>query len=624
MDSVDVDDTPSEDSTSSEKSLGSSFEFMRLGERVEAFGKSWMDLEGESRPLFDLPEIFDNRTGWGPVGNLDKFKNLPYQQFNKADKIGKVADWIGISQFTDRFRRSDRYGSQYASGAVGSQYDYVHDEEDSTFQLVDTSKPQRSNMQRGGRMRQQQLFYRRLIQKENERRSQASYVQNQRIKRSIAKEQQKAFKQWQRRGGGARGRGHSHGYGRWDQRNQKQQAASIAVRPEWQVLEEMDFPRLAKLSLPNVESGQDIDGHRYGQLYYYDKSFDRVTGRSEKPLQRCGGTFYNLTTTEDPIIQKLAQENAGNVFATDMILATLMGATRSVYSWDVIAYRVGDKLFFDKRDTGGFSNPVDALTVSETATDAPQSDDLTSINHPRNLATEALYINQNFRRMVLKRSEEPFKYENPRLPFDESETDADSCVAYKYRLWTLGRQADGTEVRLVCRTEHDGVTIGPNGETQTLTIKAFNEWDSRLSSGVDWRSKLDTQKGAVLATELQNNSCKLAKWTLQALLAGSDQIKFGYVSRVNVRNSANHVILGTQQYRPSEFATNITLNLDNAWGILRCIIDNCMKQPPGKYLLLKDPNKPAVRLYSLPEGTFESSEDEGSETSEDDGVDDEQ
>lgn len=41
-----------------------------------------------------------------------------------------------------------------------------------------------------------------------------------------------------------------------------------------------------------------------------------------------------------------------------MILATLMAATRSVYSWDVIAYRVGDKLFFDKRDTGGFSNPV--------------------------------------------------------------------------------------------------------------------------------------------------------------------------------------------------------------------------------------------------------------------------
>lgn len=59
----------------------------------------------QNQPLFDLPEVFDNRGGWGPVGMLDKFQNLPYQQFNKADKIGKVADWIGVTQYNDRFRR---------------------------------------------------------------------------------------------------------------------------------------------------------------------------------------------------------------------------------------------------------------------------------------------------------------------------------------------------------------------------------------------------------------------------------------------------------------------------------------------------------------------------------------
>lgn len=53
-------------------------------------------------------------------------------------------------------------------------------------------------------------------------------------------------------------------------------------------------------------------------------------------------------------------------------------------------------------------------------------------------------------------------------------------MSYRYRSWYLGRQTDGTEVRLICRTEHDGVTLGPNGETQMLTIKAFNEWDSRV------------------------------------------------------------------------------------------------------------------------------------------------
>ncbi len=50
----------------------------------------------------------------------------------------------------------------------------------------------------------------------------------------------------------------------------------------------------------------------------------------------------------------------------------------------------------------------------------------------------------------------------------------------------------------------------------------------QFSGGVDWRQKLDVQRGAVLANELKNNACKLAKWTVQSLLAGSDLIKFGY------------------------------------------------------------------------------------------------
>ena len=52
----------------------------------------------------------------------------------------------------------------------------------------------------------------------------------------------------------------------------------------------------------------------------------------------------------------------------------------------------------------------------------------------------------------------------------------------------------------------------------------------QLSGGIDWRGKLDSQRGAVLATELKNNSCKLAKWTVASILAGSDTIKFGLAS----------------------------------------------------------------------------------------------
>ncbi|KAK6732456.1 hypothetical protein RB195_016689 [Necator americanus] len=560
-------------------------------------------------PKFEFCEIAANPNGWGPLGSppaLDT--SIPFQQYNKADRIGRVADWIGVDRFFYR-RGNERYNERmYGSAAnAGSQFDYVHGMDENNFQLVDSSKPVQRNPQRNFRARQ--LQFRKLLQKEQERRDQALQGQNLKMKRSIAKEQQRAFKMWQRRGGNAR-QGQRGPGGRYPGERPKDRLPSVQVRPDWRVIEEMDFPRLLKLSLPGVGSGEDINKHQYGTLHFYDKAIDRVSVRTPITLQRCGGNFYNVTTTEDPVIEELAQQGIGNVFATDIILATLMTAPRSVYSWDIVAHRVGDKLFLDKRDTGGISNPVDALTVSETSGDPPSFEGA-GINNAKDLATEALFINQNFRRQVLKRQEHPYVMAHPRAPFEEE--GGESGCGYRYRKWTLGKNANGKPIEVVCRTEHDGVMAGPSGDVQFLTIKSFNEWDSSQSGGVDWRVKLDGQKGAVLATEIKNNSCKLAKWTVQALLANSDAIKFGYVSRMSVRNSAQHVILGTQQLRPVEFAQNISMNMDNGWGILRCVIDSCMRQPQGKYLLMKDPQSPVVRLYSLPEGTFESDQESNDE-----------
>lgn len=35
----------------------------------------------------------------------------------------------------------------------------------------------------------------------------------------------------------------------------------------------------------------------------------------------------------------------------------------------------------------------------------------------------------------------------------------------------------------------------------------------------------------------------------------------------------------------------------------------CMKREDGKYVLVKDPNKPILRLYQVPAGSFEDDED---------------
>lgn len=53
---------------------------------------------------------------------------------------------------------------------------------------------------------------------------------------------------------------------------------------------------------------------------------------------------------------------------------------------------------------------------------------------------------------------------------------------------------------------------------------------SQYCGGVDWRTKLDTQRGAVLAAEIKNNAFKLAGWTVCSILSGADQLKLGYVT----------------------------------------------------------------------------------------------
>ncbi|KYB25876.1 Eukaryotic translation initiation factor 3 subunit D-1-like Protein [Tribolium castaneum] len=424
-------------------------------------------------PKFVAPVIQDNPTGWGPCELPDQFKD--------------ISDWTGAA-FQDK-KYANKYASQFGSG---SQYAYYHDEDESTFHLVDTTRVQKPPYQRG-----------RLRGRGGRAGVQGSGMQSlgKGVKaRDTYKRSQ--VKKW--------------GQGR---PQIKIRDASVTVKPDWVTIEEMDFPRLGKLSLPNVKDGEDITC--CGELEYYDKSYDHVNVKNEKPLQSVNRIFHTAINSDN--------------------------------------------------------TEFDLLTVNETSVEPPQ-------DSPRNLALEATFINHNFSQQVLRTGpgEPRFKFDNPNPFISEEEEGEVASVAYRYRKYDLG-----SGIFLVVRCEHDAVVQSPNGELQFLSIKALNEWDSKLANGVKWRQKLDTQRGAVLANELRNNACKLAKWTVQALLAGSDQIKFGY-------------------YKPHEFATQINLNMDNAWGILRCIIDIVMKQKDGKYLIMKDPSKPMIRLYDIPDNTFES------------------
>lgn len=54
----------------------------------------------------------------------------------------------------------------------------------------------------------------------------------------------------------------------------------------------------------------------------------------------------------------------------------------------------------------------------------------------------------------------------------------------------------------------------------------------------------------------------------------------------------------------------MNLNLSNGWGIVRTIVDMCLHMAEGKYVLVKDPNKPVLRLYEVPPHTFEEEPEE--------------
>jgi translation initiation factor 3 subunit D len=370
---------------------------------------------------------------------------------------------------------------------------------------------------------------------------------------------------------------------------------SVKPQVDWKVVEQFELTQFGKLQT-TVPVPEDLAW--CGYLQYYDAEYDFVTTKKSKTLQKIEDReFYTVSTTSDPKIEQFATEGVGNVFATDTILAHLMACPRSVFPWDVIIIRVGDMVFFDKRDD---SLELDYLTVNETATDPPNSEEKDSINSHDNLSLEATAINQNFSQQILKRSDGKVELEEPH-PFWEGSEGADmepAAVGYRYRKWNLG-----PNINLVARCELHG-KISKKGEDMLMTSYALNEWDTTNTGNESWRKKLDTQRGAVLVNELKNNACKLSKWTAQSLLAGADFMRLGFVSRKLAKDNSQHVILGTLACKPKEFSTQITLSEINMWGIMKMLIEVAQAQPEGKYVLMKDPNKAIVRLYSVPDHTF--------------------
>jgi len=215
---------------------------------------------------------------------------------------------------------------------------------------------------------------------------------------------------------------------------------SVVVRNEWEVVQEFGLNAMPKMIVDPKAQIKKEDLRWCGRLYSYNKAFDKINARKPMRLPIADNVaFFNPPASEDEQLQDLMGENEDvQVFATEQVLGCIMASSRSVYSWDVVITKSGDKVLIDKRE----GTTVDFLTVSETSDCPPQPDD--TLNGADKLGKEATRINQNFSQGSVDytagaAAQAPDGAALEPHPFVETEEELDSVSAnvYRYRKITI-------------------------------------------------------------------------------------------------------------------------------------------------------------------------------------------
>lgn len=396
---------------------------------------------------------------------------------------------------------------------------------------------------------------------------------------------------------------------------------SVQPTNDWTLLAEMPLQQLHKQQIDTPSKLQVEDITWRGSLGVYSKQADRISSKLPVPMQNLSSNYYYywVSTQDDGVIRDYLLNGAKpvDVAATDQILACLMSAPQSRYSWHLNLTKIEEKIIIDKAP----GSIVDVLTVNETSNEPPMQDAESRINRPAALGYEAVKINQNIRQQLLLQNETAAEFEKP--PFVE-EGDSPATVAYRYRLFTVpprvGPGVSSRPINVLTRAEVFAKSPVARGDLRDaregdsfmidgggyIYICALNEVEPKGQKS--WRTLLETQRGALLATEVRNNACKLRKFVTSAMIAGCDELRLGFVARKNQNDNEQHVILTVQNYQTRDLGRQIGLRPENAWGLVRAFVDLLEDKPDGRYVLLKDPTKPVMRLYSRPDKEVEQEE----------------
>ncbi|GFE52723.1 eukaryotic translation initiation factor 3 subunit [Babesia ovis] len=531
-----------------------------------------------------------NTNGWGPdetddqtvESSLGSLNRLPLEPKLKLDRQIRICDFTYFT-YQKTIRDAGRFGRQPAPVVM---------DEEMQFQTVDgRSLVKTKNMQH---------YRRKAIPKQTTQAFNQKQMEEEAMILSAKQKHPDMRKQRNLHPRGNRSNARHHTFNEW----------SIEPLPTWQLLNEIPFGQLSKVDLHGGKVvGSDMMWR--GKLGVYDKRMDHISAKAEVPLQNLNEQFdyYWTSTSDDDCIMDYLLSNHPQdsedypegsdkiiLGATDQILSVIMTAARSKYSWHLNVTKIGNKIIIDKAN----GSIIDMLTVNETAPEPPLPDADIKINRPPALGYEAVKVNQRLRQQVLVSNELSEEFELP--PFVE-EGDNPSTMAYRYRTFVVPGDTHGhgwvrMPIHVVTRGEVHGRIPGvPNGGY--TYVCALNELPHKTQKS--WRTQIETQKGALLANEMRNNTAKMQRFAACAIISGCDTLKLAYISRRTPGDAENHSIIGIHTYTTENLAVQMGLNMRNAWAVVRHICTLIMDKPDGQYILVKDPLKPNIRFYAAPE-----------------------
>jgi translation initiation factor 3 subunit D len=356
------------------------------------------------------------------------------------------------------------------------------------------------------------------------------------------------------RGGASRGgagAGRSGAQRPWQNRNQNDvtgfvhnlgkkgfREPSIEVRGDWPVIIELSKNQLEKLN--SVNPTFISTAAQCGSIHQYNFDLDKSGCHKQLPVTDFQGKVYaNVPTLEDPVIRRLAQENKADIFATEIAASAIMTAPKSLYSWDVVIKKHGDKIFIDKRDE---TNMLDYLTVNETSHENQPVDD-EGVNGVRQIMDEAVKVHNNFLYQQYVKTEDKSHSLAEKDPFMADEHEVCVRQGYLYKIWRLDNKR-----RICIRSTVHSYKSKIQGEKEDDTKLVYQNTYTLLefeNGKANWKGNLDLMMAQCLTKEVQDNSSKVSRWVVQSLLAGVEHIKFAFVSRRNLKDPSKHVILGT-------------------------------------------------------------------------------